>query len=75
MRCVTLMLPADVLFNGTPEEWPYFESGWLFRVVHGKMQSAPPGREYQPEATQDERVSWERGWMAANAVLDLLTTE
>jgi hypothetical protein len=65
----------------TDTEIVAFKIGWCYRRKHGKRAGAPEAKSvagtaltYAPSSDwgQNDRVAWERGWMAADAVHLLL---
>jgi hypothetical protein len=59
----------------TDSEIPAFKMGWCYRREHGPRETAPVAKELTENLGQNERVAWERGWLAANAVYELLFQE
>lgn len=66
----------------TDSEIPAFRAGWIYRRDHGPLTPAPGARAFLADglitldpAGQNERVAWERGWLAADAVYNLLVQE
>lgn len=66
----------------TDSEIPAFRAGWVYRRDHGPLTPAPEARAFLAAglitldpAGQNERVAWERGWLAADAVYRLLVNE
>ena len=65
----------------TSPEIVAFKVGWCYRREHGHLKEPPEAKWFSgaplahspsPDWGQNERVAWERGWMAADAVHTLL---
>jgi hypothetical protein len=66
------MIIAPFTFNETEAEVAWFTAGWDARVLAGTGKHGCPDRNDHPgdyglQGTQDQRVSWQRGWDAACA--------
>lgn len=66
------MILAPFTFNETEAEVAWFTAGWDARVLAGTGKHGCPDRNDHPgdyglQGTQDQRVSWQRGWDAACA--------
>jgi hypothetical protein len=59
----------------TDGEIPAFKAGWRARAQEGPQTPAPEGRDRVGDLGQNERVAWERGWLAADAVYKRLINE
>jgi hypothetical protein len=66
----------------TDSEIPAFRAGWVYRRDHGPLEHSPSAKAFIAAGLitldptgQNERVAWERGWLAADAVYRLLFDE
>lgn len=64
-------LASELCFGDNPGEWEAFCAGWQYFEVHPVREGAEPEAKWlglYPE-NQNLRISWQRGWLACQAVM------